>query len=272
MASSETLRKYRVWCNDDSRYEFTDWLEESQGAPTTCPVDPVGHTIDLVKTVSIGRRQNVDVSQHPVIGGHKVVADGVSASLSGATSWHDLVVTIAPTNGLHLQGVKVQWTGGKVGDRAWLGLINPAGETSPTAVILDGATVFSVGVGKGAAYDPSGGTAHVEFWDNAGDLVEMVSVASVNGDEITLADPVTVQHETDAVLKASLGVHTQMRGAGLVGGGFHMIGAGREEFGTDLSMTAPIPQGMELAARIFLAAGGTTREISVNYKLREPSA
>jgi len=42
------LYKYRVWCDTDSQWEYL-W-SESETAPTTCPADPVGHTIDSNKT------------------------------------------------------------------------------------------------------------------------------------------------------------------------------------------------------------------------------
>ena len=41
---TETLYRWRVYCTTDSKYEYT-WRSESEGAPTTCPVN-TAHTID----------------------------------------------------------------------------------------------------------------------------------------------------------------------------------------------------------------------------------
>lgn len=44
-----TVKKWRVWCDTNSKYE-TAWAEEE---PTTCPYDPINHTIDTSKTAVI---------------------------------------------------------------------------------------------------------------------------------------------------------------------------------------------------------------------------
>jgi len=41
--------KYRVWCNTDSQWEEVI-LSTTAAVPTTCPTDPIGHTIDGNKT------------------------------------------------------------------------------------------------------------------------------------------------------------------------------------------------------------------------------
>jgi hypothetical protein len=46
---AEEVYKYQVWCDTDEQYE-TVW---SETAPTTCPADPSGHTIDQSKTTII---------------------------------------------------------------------------------------------------------------------------------------------------------------------------------------------------------------------------
>ena len=43
---AEEIFKYQVWCDTDEQYE-TIWAESE---PTTCPIDPVGHSIDQSKT------------------------------------------------------------------------------------------------------------------------------------------------------------------------------------------------------------------------------
>lgn len=47
--SGRILHKYKVWCETDNKWEFTDFIEESLGEPTKCPVD-TGHVITLSKT------------------------------------------------------------------------------------------------------------------------------------------------------------------------------------------------------------------------------
>jgi len=55
---AEELFKYQVWCDTDGQFE-TVWAETE---PTTCPVDPVGHSIDQTKTSIIDEITNTDVS------------------------------------------------------------------------------------------------------------------------------------------------------------------------------------------------------------------
>jgi hypothetical protein len=43
------LNKYRVWCNDDSQWEYI-WQDVDTPAPSACPSDPVSHTVDNLKT------------------------------------------------------------------------------------------------------------------------------------------------------------------------------------------------------------------------------
>ena len=47
--STTTVKNWRVYCTTDSKYE-TIWSETE---PTTCPYDPINHTIDASKTASI---------------------------------------------------------------------------------------------------------------------------------------------------------------------------------------------------------------------------
>lgn len=42
------VRKYRVWCDTDSQWEYV-WLDDTQGEPTVCPTN-TAHTIDTSKT------------------------------------------------------------------------------------------------------------------------------------------------------------------------------------------------------------------------------
>jgi hypothetical protein len=42
------LLRYRVWCNNSSKFEFV-WLAEEDGLPTKCPTD-TAHVIDTIKT------------------------------------------------------------------------------------------------------------------------------------------------------------------------------------------------------------------------------
>jgi hypothetical protein len=54
------LNKHRVWCDTDSKWEYV-WLESDAAAPTTCPTDPVGHTIDSAKSSIIDTTEGQSV-------------------------------------------------------------------------------------------------------------------------------------------------------------------------------------------------------------------
>lgn len=47
--SSTTVQKWRVYCTTQSKYE-TVWSEQE---PTSCPYDPINHSIDASKTTSV---------------------------------------------------------------------------------------------------------------------------------------------------------------------------------------------------------------------------
>jgi hypothetical protein len=206
----------------------------------------------------------------PHMGGEQVIADGVQASLAD-NAWHRVELSLPEP--IHLQGVKIRWKGAELGDYGWLSLVNPAGESAPQAQIAIGATTFNVGAGKGVYYDPANGGHCVEFWDNAGNLVEIAEVDSVNGDQITLKTAMVNQIETDAVTRSCVAHHTTMRGANRNEGGFRMVQNGTENFQTENEMTSAIPAGMILAARFKMAsATAADREVTVNYKLRRPKA
>jgi hypothetical protein len=49
--------KYRVYCDTDSKYEYV-WAESE---PTTCPANPVSHTIDQDKTVVVEVREDSQI-------------------------------------------------------------------------------------------------------------------------------------------------------------------------------------------------------------------
>lgn len=46
--ATKKINKYRVWCNDDSRWEEL-WLDENDGDPANCPTNAT-HVIDTTKT------------------------------------------------------------------------------------------------------------------------------------------------------------------------------------------------------------------------------
>jgi hypothetical protein len=47
--SGTSVKKWRVWCTTDNKYEYV-WSETE---PTTCPYNPISHTIDASKTAAI---------------------------------------------------------------------------------------------------------------------------------------------------------------------------------------------------------------------------
>ncbi len=57
---SENLYKYRVYCEDDSKYEFI-WLSENDPTPTTCPTN-TSHTITTSLTTIIETRDHSEVT------------------------------------------------------------------------------------------------------------------------------------------------------------------------------------------------------------------
>lgn len=53
-----TLIKYRIWCSTDSKWVNTQWIDENDGAPSTCPENN-GHSIDTSKTTELNRVSNL---------------------------------------------------------------------------------------------------------------------------------------------------------------------------------------------------------------------
>jgi hypothetical protein len=77
------LNRYRVWCDTDSQWEYV-WLDVDDPVPTTCPTDPVGHTIDGSKTSIIDTTE-----------GHSVELANV-----GMTSTNYMKVEVEPREGV----------------------------------------------------------------------------------------------------------------------------------------------------------------------------
>jgi len=48
---TKTLSKYRIYCVTDAQYEYTDYIDVTDGAPTVCPVN-AAHTIDSNQTTA----------------------------------------------------------------------------------------------------------------------------------------------------------------------------------------------------------------------------
>jgi len=51
-----SLVKYRVWCETDNKWVFTNYMDEEFGVPTGCPENPA-HTIDEDQTSVISREE-----------------------------------------------------------------------------------------------------------------------------------------------------------------------------------------------------------------------
>ena len=254
------IHEYRIRCTTDDKWEYW-WLPEDASAPTTCPVDS-GHTVAnpvLVKTTGMGTTE-LDT----FIGGQKTIGDGTVTSMT-ASSWARAELTLY--HDAHLQTVKIRWKNCEVGDYGWLALIHPTGETTPQSTLSADDTTVTVGTGLGAVYAAA---EFIEFWDDSdAALIEMAGVQSVSGDVVTLTGGLKNGHSTSATLRCILKSYTQVRGDNSIDGGFKMISGGQENYGSENQMTEMIPTGLVIGARFSTSAPAATREITVNYKLRE---
>lgn len=73
--SNLTLYKWRVYCEDDSKYEYV-WLDENQAQPTTCPTN-TGHTITSALTSVVETRDpnHVNIIQEDIVTGQNYTWD-----------------------------------------------------------------------------------------------------------------------------------------------------------------------------------------------------
>ena len=68
---SETILRYKIFCITENAYQYI-WLNESENAPTTCPVN-TGHTVNtsLVRIVEERASSKIHIQQESVLtGGH----------------------------------------------------------------------------------------------------------------------------------------------------------------------------------------------------------
>ncbi len=208
------------------------------------------------------------VSIDIVHGGPKLITDGTSLSMT-ADSWARADLTLVEA--IHLVAVHLSWESCQVGDYGWLSLIQPSGDCSPASAVSASDITVTLPTGKGTDYDPAAGATHIEFWNDADDtLIEMVKIASVAGDVVTLVSGAMSAHSTSANLRACYGHHTSMRGSNKIDGGMRFLGSGDDAIGSTHSMTAQIPSGMILGGRFKTSSETATRKFAVNYKLRRP--
>ena len=175
---------------------------------------------------------------------------------------------------LSIQQVIVSYVGLKAGDLGLLHVINPItpeGYSNPaTQVEIDDTTV-DFGDPTVAAYFGAG--EKVEFW-NADDseLVEVRTVASVEGTVVTLGEAATHQHLVTARLRSIVSCFCADVADDVdhVSSGFRAVGSAcLPPFGSENEATDEIPAGLILGHRFKTCGTAGDREIAVSYRFRK---
>lgn len=208
-------------------------------------------------------------------GGMKSLLDGVYAQFS-ESSWAR-VDYIMPGS-YHIQGLRVRWKNASTGDYGYLCVINPIngnGYVNPSVAVVATDTTVDLGDAAVAAnFDPANGAVSMEFWsDDDSTLVECRGIASVSGTVVTLTDATTSAHTTSARIRCILDRFSPIRGTDGISSGFHLLaGDGVENIRSESNYTDLIPVGVILSARFKTTSGVGQREITINYRFREPEA
>jgi hypothetical protein len=126
------VKKYKVWCDTDSQWEEVI-LDADAAVPTTCPTDPVGHTIDSNKTAivetNVGTNVNVnnvgltsaDYLKVEVEPREGVGANYYTPNLCDRTTWYE-GVTIVTEFALTDSGNQILWNTNTTHDGPWIDL------------------------------------------------------------------------------------------------------------------------------------------------------
>lgn len=209
------------------------------------------------------------------VGKEKTVPHGIVAAKGcPANEWRRN--EFALPEDLHLAGSMIIWRNMEPDDYGFVVLINPLGETNPTAQVLVGQTVINVALAKAPYYDPDNANAKtVEIWDGAGEnanLKEVRPIQSVNtgtGD-VTLAEPLAYQVEVTDVLRVCLDGFMLDLGGDHNNAGIQLLGDGSWYVHEQHEVTELIPTGMALGARFKAGAVVASRDLVTNYIFRRP--
>lgn len=225
---------------------------------------PAGGLIALHDSTVKELPRNVVINDS--IGGRQACFDGhVVSAAQNEIKHSDMLIKEA----LYLQGAHITWKGCFLGDRAQMSLINPYSLTAPQSALSQDDTVITVGTGLGMFYDPTNITygspyAEMEFYDNTGQFKFAIKVASVSGDDVTLASGVPVAVATDWSIRCSV---SQFH---LDSTGFYLLGDNVFQYFQNNSYTTLIPANFKFTVRLI--ANNTdagTRQIAMNYIFRK---
>ena len=261
---SLTLLRYRVWCSTDSKWEYW-WIAEGDAAPTTCPTD-TGHTVDSAKTTIVEIQATNEFETKPQVGGMKTDADGIEIT-AGASAMAEACYALGED--YHIQGVTLTWQGCKFGDYGWLAVLLPAAEGVLGAQANAAQADVTVAAGKGPYFAAA---SYLEIWTAGSELKEVVKIASVAGDVVTLASNLSATYDATHVAKARVDGFAPVRGTTGLDGGFKLLGAGTVNFENRQGVTEKIPAGTELCLRLFTSVVTGTREAVMNFRFRKPLA
>jgi len=207
------------------------------------------------------------VSIEPIIGGQKMDVDGVSFS-AAADVWHSEVYVMPEP--LHVDGLPANWKHCLPGDYAWIVVIHPQ-SASPDVQANSGQTdVTLANSGLADVFDPANGAKYMEFWNGTA-LVEVVKIASRSGAVITLASNLQETHATGITLHARYDGFAPVRGTHGLDGGFRLLNSDSMLLRNEIGITAAIPAGLHLCARLRTTTAAGTRDFTINYIFRKPA-
>jgi hypothetical protein len=129
------VKKYKVWCDTDSQWEEVI-LDADDAVPTTCPTDPVGHTIDSNKTaivetnvgtnvnlnnVGLSSTKHMKVEMEPREG---VGKNFYTPNLCDQTTWYEGATEVSTMFNLTDSGDQITWNTGGTHDGPWVDLVH----------------------------------------------------------------------------------------------------------------------------------------------------
>ena len=206
-----------------------------------------------------------NVTIEPRVGKQHTLADGVTVKAVASAQAH---ASYSIPQDLHLDEVLLFWKDFESGDKGWLRLIHPSSQGSP-AVDPSGT---SVDVGAlSPYYDPANGAQALEFWDGD-DLEEVIPIASISGNIVTLASAPVGTYTTSTKIKSRFQSFNPIRGTKGLDGAFYLLGNGTHALGAPNEQTAIISAGLLLYVGILAVAGGTERSFATNFIFREVDA
>lgn len=199
-----------------------------------------------------------------VVGGKTAAFDGISLSAAQNEVIH-ADMQIIETG--YLQGAQLNWKNCFIGDHTQLVIVNPYSETAPQSSLTASETVIPVATNKGMFYDPLNTTygsplAKMEFY-NGGVFQFSIKVASVSGDNVTLASGIPVDVDNTWVVICDIN-NFYMNGSG-----FKPIDSGSFKYFQANALTALIPIGIKFRLRLFTNnTDAGTRILSMNFIFR----